>query len=80
MSTGYFEQQPIGRTVGRRTPPRAGVLPSAENVRSGAYPISRGLFFYTRKSPAGAIKAFVDFALSDAGQTLVTEVGYFPVR
>ena len=26
----YFEQQPIGRTVGRRTPPRAGALPSAE--------------------------------------------------
>jgi hypothetical protein len=26
----YFEQQPIGRTVGRRTPPRAGALPTAE--------------------------------------------------
>jgi len=26
----YFEQQPIGRTVGRRTLPRAGALPSAE--------------------------------------------------
>ena len=30
MSTDYFEQQPIGRTVGRRTPPRAGALPSTE--------------------------------------------------
>jgi hypothetical protein len=30
VSTDYFEQQPIGRTVGRRTPSRAGVLPSAE--------------------------------------------------
>jgi hypothetical protein len=30
VSTGYFEQQPIARTVGRRTAPRAGVLPSAE--------------------------------------------------
>ena len=30
MSTDYFEQQPIGRTVGRRTAPRAGTLPSAE--------------------------------------------------
>lgn len=30
MSTDYFEQQPIARTVGRRTPPRAGALPSAE--------------------------------------------------
>ena len=30
MSADYFEQQPIARTVGRRTPPRAGTLPSAE--------------------------------------------------
>jgi hypothetical protein len=30
VSVGYFEQQPIGRTVGRRTPRRAGLLPSAE--------------------------------------------------
>lgn len=57
-----------------------GVLASAENVRSGAYPISRGLFLYTRKAPAGAIAAFVDFALSDPGQALVTEVGYYPAR
>lgn len=64
----------------KRDDATAGALPSAENVRSGAYPISRGLFFYTRKPPVGALKAFVDFALSDAGQALVTEVGYYPVR
>ncbi len=57
-----------------------GVLPTAENVRSGAYPISRDLYFYSRKAPEGPMKAFVDFALSDPGQKLVTEVGYFPVR
>jgi phosphate transport system substrate-binding protein len=57
-----------------------GVLPSTETVHSGAYPISRGLFLYTRKAPAGAIAAFVDFALSDSGQALVTRVGYYPVH
>jgi phosphate transport system substrate-binding protein len=57
-----------------------GVLPTAENVRSGAYPISRGLYFYSRKAPEGPMKAFVDFALSEPGQKLVTEVGYFPVQ
>lgn len=56
------------------------VLPTAENVRSGAYPIARDLFFYSRKAPEGPMKDFVDFVLSDRGQTLVTEVGYFPVR
>lgn len=30
MSSDYFEQQPIGRTVGRRAAPRAGALPPAE--------------------------------------------------
>lgn len=30
MHTGYFDQQPIARTVGRRTSPRPGVPPSAE--------------------------------------------------
>jgi hypothetical protein len=30
VSISYFEQQPIARTVGRRTLPRAGELPSAE--------------------------------------------------
>jgi len=55
-------------------------LPTAENVRSRAYPISRELYFYSRKVPEGPMKAFVDFALSDPGQKLVTEVGYFPVR
>ena len=55
-------------------------LPTAENVRSRTYPISRELYFYSRKVPEGPMKAFVDFALSDPGQKLVTEVGYFPVR
>jgi phosphate transport system substrate-binding protein len=56
------------------------VLPTAENVRSGAYPISRQLYFYMRGEPRGPIREFVDFALSDTGQKLVTAVGYFPVR
>jgi phosphate transport system substrate-binding protein len=64
----------------RRDDATPGMLPTAENVRSGAYPISRELYFYLRKAPEGPMKEFVDFALSDPGQKLVTEVGYFPVR
>ena len=30
MSSGYFKQQPIVRTVGRRAPPMAGVPPSRD--------------------------------------------------
>lgn len=56
------------------------VRPSVETVRDGSYPISRPLYWYTRKAPEGALAAFVGWALSDSGQAIVTEVGYFPVR
>jgi len=55
-------------------------LPSAENVASGAYPLSRNLFMYTRGKPAGEAKAFIDYCLSAEGQAVVTQVGYFPVK
>ncbi|RYZ37161.1 MAG: phosphate ABC transporter substrate-binding protein [Myxococcaceae bacterium] len=54
--------------------------PSAQNVKSGKYPLSRDLFFYLRNKPAGDVKAFIDFALSAEGQAIVTQVGYFPVK
>jgi phosphate transport system substrate-binding protein len=57
-----------------------GVLPSLETVRAGSYPISRALYFYTRKAPEGAVGEFIGFALSDSGQAVVNQVGYFPVR
>jgi phosphate transport system substrate-binding protein len=53
---------------------------SAENVKSGKYPLSRGLFVYTRGKPAGEAKEFIDYCLSAEGQAVVTQVGYFPVN
>jgi phosphate transport system substrate-binding protein len=55
-------------------------LPNAENVRSGKYALSRPLFMYTRGKPAGEAKEFIDFCLSQAGQAIVTQVGYYPVK
>jgi phosphate transport system substrate-binding protein len=54
--------------------------PSSENILSGAYPLSRSLYFYTNGEPSGLTKEFIDFVLSETGQSLVTEVGYFPVE
>jgi phosphate transport system substrate-binding protein len=54
--------------------------PTAENVKSGKYPLSRPLFMYTRAKPSGEMKEFIDFCLSPAGQQIVTQVGYFPVN
>ncbi|HZI15300.1 MAG TPA: substrate-binding domain-containing protein, partial [Myxococcus sp.] len=56
------------------------IAPTAENIKSGKYPLSRNLFFYLRNKPSGEVKAFIDFALSPEGQAVVTKVGYFPVK
>jgi phosphate transport system substrate-binding protein len=57
-----------------------GYLPSAENVASGKYPLSRSLFMYTRGKPAGESAQFIAFCLSPEGQQIVTKVGYFPIK
>jgi phosphate transport system substrate-binding protein len=54
--------------------------PKLENIATGNYPISRYLYMYVRNRPEGAMKNFIDWTLSDEGQAIVTEVGYFPIR
>jgi phosphate transport system substrate-binding protein len=55
------------------------LMPTMENVVSGAYPISRKLFFYTIGEPTAEVKAFIDWTLSDEGQKVCEQVGYYPV-
>jgi phosphate transport system substrate-binding protein len=55
-------------------------LPTAETIQKKQYPITRYLYMYTSNRPAGDIKNFVDWVLSPAGQAVVTQVGYFPVK
>jgi len=56
------------------------VMPTIENVVSGAYPISRPLLLYTNGAPEGLVKKFIDFALSPEGQALVTTTDFVPVK
>jgi phosphate transport system substrate-binding protein len=56
------------------------VLPTPENVMSGAYPIARALYWYTATAPTGDARAFMDWARSSEGQAIVAQVGYFPAR
>jgi phosphate transport system substrate-binding protein len=58
----------------------AGVLPTPESIASNQYPISRYLYMYLKNRPTGDLKKYVDWILSPAGQKVVTEVGYFPVK
>lgn len=56
------------------------VSPSVATVQDATYSIARPLHFYTDGAPEGAIKDFVTFVLSDAGQEIVLESGYVPVN
>lgn len=55
------------------------VEPTMDNVVKQTYPISRYLYFYTAGEPQGEIKAFIDWVLSDEGQKICQEVGYYPL-
>ena len=56
------------------------VAPTVESARDGSYPIARPLIMYTAGQPTGAIKAYLDWILSDAGQRIILDKGYAPVR
>lgn len=51
-----------------------------ENIVSGKYPLSRPLFMYTNGAPAGKVKKFIDFVLSDEGQKMVEEEGFVGLK
>lgn len=56
-----------------------GVWPASEQVRSGAYPLSRYLYLYTVREPFGAARRFIDSILTPAGQEIVEQVGFVPL-
>jgi len=57
-----------------------GATPSKESVLGKAYPYARPTFYYTNGEPSGLAKQFVDFTISDAGQKIVEQVGFVPIR
>lgn len=57
-----------------------GFAPTEENIKSGKYPITRFLYLYTKSRPSGALKEYIDWILSSEGQSIVSQVGYFPIK
>lgn len=62
-----------------KKPGDKGVPPSIPTTLDGTYPIARPLFMYTLGEPAGPVKQYLDWILSDAGQKIVAESGYVPL-
>ncbi len=77
-SVGYLSFGYLDSTV--KTISIGGVAPTEPNAADGTYPIVRPLNMLTNGEPTGAVKGFLDFILSEAGQKLVVEDGYIAVK
>jgi len=55
------------------------VLPSIKTVNDKSYAIARDLYMYTNGEPAGLIKEYLDWILSDEAQLIVAQLGFVPV-
>ncbi len=57
-----------------------GVAPTNENVKSGAYPLARPVYFLTRGAPSPAVQKYIDYVLSAEGQGILEREGLIPVK
>lgn len=53
--------------------------PTETNLASMKYPLARYLYWYCAGEPSGDIRKLVRWILSDEGQKVVAEVGYYPL-
>lgn len=56
------------------------VLPSAQSVNDGTYPIARDLYMYTAKNPSAVVLKYLDWIRSADAQAIVTQLGFVPVK
>jgi phosphate transport system substrate-binding protein len=73
-ATGEVRMLPVAKKAGDPFVPA-----TVENTLNQSYPISRPLFMYTVGEPAGAVKKYLDWVHSDAGQKIVVQSGYVPL-
>lgn len=57
-----------------------GVTPTLDTVKSGLYPVARGLYSNCKGDPTGLTKAFIDFLFSATGQQIAAEKGFVAVK
>ena len=68
------------KASGVRVVPIDGVTPSQQTVLGKTYPYARPTFYYTNGEPSGLAKEFVDFTVGPAGQKIVAQVGFVPIK
>lgn len=53
--------------------------PNLENVIAKTYPIARPLYMYSLGEPEGSAKEYLDWILSQEGQSIVEKLGFVPL-
>jgi phosphate transport system substrate-binding protein len=74
-ATEHVRMVPVTKGEGSKA-----VAPSIDSVLDHSYPISRPLFMYTSGDPQGDVKDYLDWIKSDAGQLILQQQGYPPLR
>jgi phosphate transport system substrate-binding protein len=57
-----------------------GMAPTADNVKSGRYFLTRDFLFVVRANPTPEVKRFIDFVLSPEGDRIIQANGAVPLR
>ena len=60
--------------------PIDGAAPSTQSVQNHSYAYWRPTFYYTNGEPSGLAKQFLDFTIGPAGQKIVAQVGFVPIK
>lgn len=56
------------------------VEPSVANAKNETYPVVRPLIYYYTENKEAAVKPFVDYVLSAAGQKIVSDIGFITIK
>ncbi|PWB50883.1 MAG: phosphate-binding protein [Anaerolineales bacterium] len=56
------------------------VMPSAETVNSGKYPIARDLYMYTNGEPTGKVLDYINWIMTPEAQAIVKQLGFVPIK
>jgi phosphate transport system substrate-binding protein len=76
---GYVLSDTLKKIAVGTDPQGPFILPSADTVKNGEYPISRDLYMYTNGEPRGILREYLDWILSPEGQQIVTSLGFVPI-
>ncbi|MDY0132960.1 MAG: phosphate ABC transporter substrate-binding protein [Desulforegulaceae bacterium] len=73
ISIGHLDNNVKGVSLNK-------AYPDLENVKSGKYNVSRGLFSNTKGEAKGLNKKFIDYLYSEDGQKIIKSKGFIPVE